>query len=125
VIVPLEAALCLASGRWRLLKPFQRNADGGCDCARGRIAQRIEDLFRCVAGLLRSVRDQARPGAGAFRSRCCHFRSGLGQLRFGMALSRAKPPSSCAMVVNTGADLVKDGAGLMKVGDDQGKDARY
>jgi len=78
VIVLLRAAPCLASGLWRLLKPSHHNADSGRPFARTRIAQRIEDLFRCVAGLFRSVRDQCRPGAGAFRIRSdqCRSRSG-------------------------------------------------
>ena len=78
VIVFLRAAPCLASGLLRLLKPSHHNADSGRHCARTRIAQRIEDLFRCVAGLFRSVRDQCRPGAGAFRIRSdqCRSRSG-------------------------------------------------
>ena len=78
VIVFLRAAPCLASGLLRLLKPSHHNADSGRHCARTRIAQRIEDLFRCVAGLFRSVRDQCRPGAGAFhiRSDQCRSRSG-------------------------------------------------
>ena len=75
VIVPLRAALCLAFSLWHLLKPFHRNANGGRHRARSRIAQRIEDLFRCVTGLFRSVRDQVRPGAGAFRIRSCQLRS--------------------------------------------------
>ena len=78
VIVLLGAAPCLASGLLRLLRPCRHNANSGRHCARTRIAQRIEDLFRCVAGLFRSVRDQCRPGAGAFRIRSdqCRSRSG-------------------------------------------------
>jgi len=41
-----------------------------------------------------------------------------------LALSRAELPCSCAVVVTSGADLGKDGAGLVSFGHDQGKGAR-
>ncbi len=96
-IVLLEAAPCLASSPWHLPKPSHHNAIVGRHCARSRIAQRIQDLFRSVLGLVRSVRDQDRPGAGAFRSRRYQFRCRPGQFRFGVAVSGAEWPSSCAV----------------------------
>jgi len=124
VIVLLRAAPRLASGPWRLPKPCHDNACSGCHRARTRSAQRIAILFRCMAGLVRSVLDQVRPEAGVFRIRSYPFRSRGWQLGVDLAISRAEPPSSCAVTATSDADMGKDGAILIKVGHDQGKDAR-
>jgi hypothetical protein len=116
VIDLLEAAPCLASSPRHLLKPCHRNADSGRHCARNRIAQRIEDLFRCRDGLVRSVPDQVRPGDGAFRIRSCRFRLRGGDVRIDLTISRAEPPSSRAVVAKSGADMGRDGAVLMQIG---------
>jgi hypothetical protein len=108
----------------RLPKPRHHNANAGRYRAKARSAQRIEDLFSCVAGLFRGVLDQVRPGAGAFRLRRSHPRSRLGHIRVDLAISREEPPSSCAVKVKSDADMGKTGAGLIQVVNDQGKDAR-
>ena len=103
-------------------KPCQDNANAGGHCTRTRGAQRIGNLFRCGAVLVRGGLALVRSGAGVFRIGSNHFRSRSGQVRIDLVKWRAELPSSCAVVVMSGADLGKDGAGLIKVGRDLDKD---
>ena len=98
--------------RWRVVAPCQSPSEPharvrstaesrlkqrplvGSHHARARSAQRIQDLFRCVAGLFRSGLDQDRPGGGVFRIRSCQFRSRPWHNRVDLAISRAEPPAS-------------------------------
>ncbi len=84
--------------------------------ARSRIAQRIQDLFRCGAGLFRGVPGLVRCCAGAVRTRGSLVRCWSGHDRVTLGPSRAGWPSSPAVVVKSHAAVGNCAAEVVQIG---------